>query len=31
LGGGEGKRLGKKHRPQKFLTKGVKIPPPAAR
>ena len=26
--GGEGRRLGKKHRPQKFLTKGVKIPPP---
>ncbi|MCW5770113.1 MAG: YgiQ family radical SAM protein [Rhodospirillaceae bacterium] len=26
LGGGEGKRLGKKRRPQKFLTKGVKAP-----
>ena len=26
LGGGEGKRLGKKHQPQRFLTKGVKIP-----
>ncbi|MFO0989626.1 MAG: YgiQ family radical SAM protein [Alphaproteobacteria bacterium] len=30
-GGGEGRRLGKKHRPQKFLTKGVKIPPVKAR
>ncbi len=31
LGGGEGKRLGKKHRPQRFLTKGVPIPPVKAR
>jgi uncharacterized radical SAM protein YgiQ len=31
LGGGEGKRTGKKHRPQKFLTKGVPIPPAKAR
>ena len=29
--GGEGRRLGKKHRPQKFLTKGVPIPPAKAR
>jgi uncharacterized radical SAM protein YgiQ len=27
LGGGEGKRHGKKHKPQRFLTKGVPIPP----
>ena len=26
LSGGEGKRLGRKHRPQKFLTKGVQPP-----
>ena len=26
LGGGEGVRVGRKHRAQKFLTKGVKIP-----
>jgi uncharacterized radical SAM protein YgiQ len=31
LGGGEGKRLGKKHKPQRFLTKGVAIPPVKAR
>jgi uncharacterized radical SAM protein YgiQ len=31
LGGGEGKRLGKKHKPQRFLTKGVPIPPAKAR
>jgi uncharacterized radical SAM protein YgiQ len=30
-GGGEGRRLGKKHRPQRFLTKGVPIPPVKAR
>ncbi len=29
--GGEGWRLGKKHRRQRFLTKGVKIPPPAVK
>ncbi len=29
--GGEGRRLGKKHRPQKFLTKGVPMPPVKAR
>jgi uncharacterized radical SAM protein YgiQ len=28
LSGGEGRRQGKKHRTQRFLTKGVPIPPP---
>ena len=31
LGGGEGSRYGKKHRSQKFLTKGVPVPPAKAR
>ena len=31
LGGGEGKRHGKKHKPQRFLTKGVPIPPAKSR
>jgi hypothetical protein len=31
LGGGEGRRFGRKHGTQRFLTKGVRIPPVKAR
>ena len=28
--GGEGKRMGRKHKAQQFVTKGIKVPMPGA-